>query len=601
MHFIIRSVWLKALGMSLVSNLWQMALIWALYILVTGRGSRFSASVRHSLATIGVAVGTGCFIISLLSNLLTGTGLSIESNWLMVPFPSSTWFYAVFNITRQYMALCLPYLSFAYLITLIYLSARYFRFFRHTREIRSLGLHKMQPGLRLFVSEISKRLGIRKPVAIWLSSVVETPMTLGFLRPVILIPFAIVNQLTIQQVETILLHELAHIKRNDYLLNLLITLSGILFFFNPFSKLLIHTIRKERENCCDDLVIQFRYEPADYASALLSLEKTRHHQQTLILAAIGKSNQLLLERIRRFTGQKNPLGLYHSKLIGSLLLAMALSLILVFQIRQAKPKELIKSFMIAGIETKNKTYSGPKLLTISVIKNNKPTGKKTKKPYTFHQEEINALTLISNDETAQDDAENSDANVALQSTPRESSIMLPASTSAPVVASTGSFPFVPSASFSYQILEDTARPGSFSSRNDVAKAEKSLEKALEALDEVDWNNIEKGLVQNGRQVYAKEILVDIHKSIHKLNLERISLDENTDLSEADETRIKEDIQLQQQSIDNCKLSKDFPTKQLLQKQVLIEKLRLQKNWERKQRELVRKIEEIKKKSRIVYI
>jgi hypothetical protein len=132
---------------------------------------------------------------------------------------------------------------------------------------------------------------------------VEGPVTLGFLKPVILIPFATVNNLSMEQVEAILLHELAHIKRFDYLLNLGVTMLGILFFFNPFTRLLIRDIRREREHRCDDLVMQFRYDPHIYVSALLSLASPDEHRQQLALAATGIGDRLLLQRVKRILKQ----------------------------------------------------------------------------------------------------------------------------------------------------------------------------------------------------------------------------------------------------------------------------------------------------------
>ena len=145
-------------------------------------------------------------------------------------------------------------------------------------------------------------MGIRREVRVWLSSRVRVPVTLGFLKPVILIPFATPNHLTLPQVEAVLLHELAHIKRNDYLLHLGVTVLEVLFFFNPFSRWLIRDIQREREHRCDDMVIQFRYDPHTYVSALLSLAATAAGGQgnrQLALAATGNNDQLLLKRVRR--------------------------------------------------------------------------------------------------------------------------------------------------------------------------------------------------------------------------------------------------------------------------------------------------------------
>ena len=116
-------------------------------------------------------------------------------------------------------------------------------------------------------------MGIKKDVRMWFSDLVDTPLTIGFWKPVILLPVAAINHLSLQQAEAIILHELNHIKRNDYFINFLIACMDIILFFNPFVRVLTNIIKSERENSCDDMVLQFRYDAGHYASALLLLEK----------------------------------------------------------------------------------------------------------------------------------------------------------------------------------------------------------------------------------------------------------------------------------------------------------------------------------------
>ena len=124
---------------------------------------------------------------------------------------------------------------------------------------------------KIFVKQVSYQLGIKKNVTIYLSELVTTPMTIGFLKPIILVPLASINHLSAEQIEAVLLHELAHIKRLDYLFNLFLSVAETILFFNPFSQLISKTIKKERENSCDDWVLQFKYNPSMYAEALLRI------------------------------------------------------------------------------------------------------------------------------------------------------------------------------------------------------------------------------------------------------------------------------------------------------------------------------------------
>src|SRR6202012_1723252 len=114
-------------------------------------------------------------------------------------------------------------------------------------------------------------------------------------------PFNITNYLSAEEIEAILLHELAHIKRHDYLVNIAQQVIGILLFFNPCTLLINKIINEERENCCDDLVVKATADPVIYAKDLLKLEQNRQSDWQLALAATGKKYHLLnrIERIMK--------------------------------------------------------------------------------------------------------------------------------------------------------------------------------------------------------------------------------------------------------------------------------------------------------------
>jgi beta-lactamase regulating signal transducer with metallopeptidase domain len=598
MHFIIRSFWLKALGLSLAGSLWQMALVWFIYLLISARGNRIKAEVKHTLATLGIAGGTAWFIFSLVSNLASGEALFAGPSWLSLSLSSNMGLsHNLFSI-KNYINEILPFLSFAYLITLAILISRYIRFFRHSSLLRNFGLNKMKPELRLFVTSVARRLGIKKEVAVWLSSVVESPMTLGFLKPIILIPIATVNHLSVQQVETILLHELAHIRRNDYLLNLFLSVTGILFFFNPFSRLLIHAIKKERENCCDDLVIQFRYDPASYASALLSLEKTRNTHQ-LAMAAIGKSKQLLLERVRRVTGQKNPFFYFHPRLVASILLSLFLGFIILFQAQISKSIYPEKTGLGAGTELAYRFSTKPIPVFLKLEKKKKAVKKKEKDLIAVTLAAESEFTLVSSE------GDNGDQTVTQASDvqPEDQALSITqaaASPTTPPDVPEGNFPFVPSYSFSYQIVDEGVKP-QVANGEVTAKAETLAERESDLILEPIRKSSAGKLGGQGKKARERTFRWTELKSLPIPETGKTSEGESCNLSEADQTRIKGDIHLQLQAINRCLLKKDTETLQLLQNQVSQEKLKLQQDWLKKQKQMILNIEEFRKKNKIVYI
>ena len=104
---------------------------------------------------------------------------------------------------------------------------------------------------------------------------IDVPCMTGFVKPLILLPVSLSTHLSACEVESILLHELAHIKRNDYLVNLLQQVISVMLFFNPFNRLINRIISQERENSCDDLVVEKTGKPLIYAQALLKLETAK--------------------------------------------------------------------------------------------------------------------------------------------------------------------------------------------------------------------------------------------------------------------------------------------------------------------------------------
>ncbi|HVU58967.1 MAG TPA: M56 family metallopeptidase [Puia sp.] len=146
------------------------------------------------------------------------------------------------------------------------------------------------------VRELAQRIGIKRAVTILESAVVKTPMMAGMFKPVILTPLGLLAQLPSQEVEAMLLHELAHIRRKDYLTNLLQCFAEVLFFFNPAVLWISSLIREERENCCDDIAVGEAHSKRDLINALVSFQEYNHSNYTLAFAG-GKDH--LLRRVKR--------------------------------------------------------------------------------------------------------------------------------------------------------------------------------------------------------------------------------------------------------------------------------------------------------------
>ena len=149
------------------------------------------------------------------------------------------------------------------------------------------------------LSSLCLRLRVSRPVRLCESVLVEVPTVIGWLRPVILVPASALTGLSAEQLEALLAHELAHIKRYDYLINLLQTAVETLLFYHPAVWWLSAQIRQEREHCCDDLAVATCGDVLTYARALAELEQLRSVAPQLAVAANGGA---LINRIQRLVG-----------------------------------------------------------------------------------------------------------------------------------------------------------------------------------------------------------------------------------------------------------------------------------------------------------
>jgi beta-lactamase regulating signal transducer with metallopeptidase domain len=324
MQALLQADWLYALGSALLGSLLQMGLLWLLYRLYAGV-AKPGSTARYYSAILFLFSGAGWFLFTFMYRMvsLSQGAHAADHSFLLIPGienTSMTWWHSVAAfITGQ-----MPLISLAYLLGLCWFLTRYLLAYRYTVQIRKQSMQKPDAAWRVFTTQLAHHLGIKKPVQLWLSSTIKTPLTIGHLKPVILLPIACINQLSTAQLEAILLHELAHIRRGDFLVHLLVSAIETVFFFNPFVRKLAQEIKEQREYSCDDLVLQFQYDPEQYATALFKLEQFRTTSVQLALAATqGKKD--LLHRIHRILSiplqKKERLGGWASLMLAAFVIA----------------------------------------------------------------------------------------------------------------------------------------------------------------------------------------------------------------------------------------------------------------------------------------
>jgi len=167
-----------------------------------------------------------------------------------------------------------------------------------TRQVYSIGNYWEQR-----VADFARAMGITRPVTILQSGLVKVPTVLGHFKPVILVPLGVITSIPPDQIEMVLLHELAHVRRMDFFVNFVQRLTELLFFFNPGILWISRLIREEREHCCDDMALKHSGNQTTYIRALLSFREYQLNENVYELAFSGKGG--LVQRAKRIASRTN--------------------------------------------------------------------------------------------------------------------------------------------------------------------------------------------------------------------------------------------------------------------------------------------------------
>lgn len=200
-------------------------------------------------------------------------------------------------------AVWLPWFVAAWALGVVICATRLAGGWWHARRLLREGVAEPAPEWTETVVRIAARMGMHEPVRLLESARAQVPLVIGSFRPVLLLPASALTGLSPAQVEAVIAHELAHIRRCDYLVNLLQSAVETVLFYHPAVWWVSHTIRVEREHCCDDLAVEACGDVLLYAKALTTLETLRGDHVGVAMAA---STGSLLSRVRRLMGHRSP-------------------------------------------------------------------------------------------------------------------------------------------------------------------------------------------------------------------------------------------------------------------------------------------------------
>ena len=317
-----------ALGWALVHSLWQCALAAVALALLLAIVPARSARIRYALATATLVLTlalplTTAVRVGEASPATPGNGLATSAvasrpasdatpaaqaaspEGAMVAqetprgyAPTTPAIAALRLASRSRTALepVLPWIVALWLAGVLVLSARLAWGWIATRRLGAMGTRPAPVACVEALERLAARLRVSRPVRVLESAVLQVPAVLGLVRPVILVPASALTGLTPLQLDALLAHELAHVRRYDYLVNLIQSVIETLLFYHPAVWWISWRVRQEREHCCDDLAVAACGDAHFYAAALLGMERLRVAAPTLALTAAGGS---LMDRVRR--------------------------------------------------------------------------------------------------------------------------------------------------------------------------------------------------------------------------------------------------------------------------------------------------------------
>lgn len=303
---------IQAFSWMLIHSLWQGLLIAVLAVISLMLARKASAAVRYNLVFLQFLLFAGSCTLTFIwiwnSNALQPAAKPLAG---AVGYNAAQFFNLNAAGIKAFTQTCANYFTAnAPVVVLLWFTLFVFRAIKMMRSV--LYIHQAR---RRYISApaqywqqkvtaLCQKLQLTKAVQLFESGYVKVPLVVGHLKPIVLIPVGLLAGLPAGQVEAVLLHELAHIRRNDYVVNFIQVLVETVFFFNPGLLWISSLLRDERENCCDDIALAQTQNKREFVQALISFKEYSLYGTAYQVAFPGKKNQLL-QRISRILQNQN--------------------------------------------------------------------------------------------------------------------------------------------------------------------------------------------------------------------------------------------------------------------------------------------------------
>jgi len=298
--------WLNAFGAMLFHSLWLgviLSFLVAVIIFFTRNGS---ANLRYNMliSAMFLFVASVSFVFynsfdnQTVIEIDATSNIAIDKSSSQIDTITASNVAAGFETFRSIWNAYSPQIVLLWFIVICIKSTQLFVGLNGIYHLRKTKIYAAGKAWEDKLDSLAYQFGVGRKVKILQSGLAQVPMVIGHLKPLVLIPLGLLNSISTEEVEAILCHELAHIKRKDYLVNLLQSFVEIIFFFNPAVIWLSKLIREERENCCDDLAVAKLENKKNYVKALIVCQEFQLNAPKFAMAFSDKKSPLF-ERVSR--------------------------------------------------------------------------------------------------------------------------------------------------------------------------------------------------------------------------------------------------------------------------------------------------------------
>jgi len=363
---ILPQVYRSAIGWTILHSIWQIIGISVVLYLLLFLCKHKSADFKYRLSFASLLLIMMVSIITFTILLTNAESSQTESSVLFIPTPVTNHItYTTFILSE--LENYIPLLVNVWMVGAALFMFRLGSNFSAINNLKKSARVNIPERWTHFAHTQKIKMGISSSLSLLSSTAVLCPITFGTIKPIILIPASLIFHLSPAQLEAIITHELAHIKRNDYLHNIIQSAMEAIFFYHPCFWWINGYVREQRENACDDMAIQAGTDPKDLAYGLAELLNHAQEPSPEIALAAGARNHPTLARIKRMLGFENQKTKFPSLISYTMIFTMLISASLVLSANHVSALEKDKFLTTQANFTQNIPWDLPMIQAADTI------------------------------------------------------------------------------------------------------------------------------------------------------------------------------------------------------------------------------------------